>query len=353
LGTLGAVRILVTGTAGFIGFHLAKRLLADGHQVTGVDGLTPYYDVELKRRRHSVLESRPNFRAEILRLEDADTLQRAAQEAEPEIIVHLAAQAGVRHSLEAPREYVDANLTGTFNVMEVARKHGVRHFLFASTSSVYGANLQAPFRETDAADHPLSLYAATKKAGEAMTHAYAHVWGIPTTAFRFFTVYGPWGRPDMALFSFAEAILEGRPIQLFNEGRMERDFTYVDDLVEAVVRLAALAPEPGRPIGPADSLSPGAPWRAVNIGGGSPVPLMDFLAILEEALGRRAQVALAPMQAGDMASTFASADLLEALTGFRPATPASVGVPAFCDWLLAYRADPDGVCARAVAALQA
>ena len=207
--------------------------------------------------------------------------------------------------------------------------------------------------ETDATDHPLSLYAATKKAGEAMTHAYAHVWGIPTTAFRFFTVYGPWGRPDMALFSFAEAILEGRAIELFNEGRMERDFTYIDDLVEAVVRLAPLAPELGRPMGPADSLSPGAPWRAVNIGGGTPVPLMEFLGILEGALGRRAQVAYAPMQAGDMASTFAAADLLEALTGFRPSTPASVGVPAFCDWLLAYRADPDGVCARAAAALQA
>ncbi|MBV8684324.1 MAG: NAD-dependent epimerase/dehydratase family protein [Caulobacteraceae bacterium] len=347
------MRILVTGTAGFIGFNLARRLLREGHQVFGVDGLTPYYDVDLKRRRHRVLESHPNFRAEILRLEDAEALRRAADAAKPEIIVHLAAQAGVRHSLEAPREYVDANLTGTFNVMEAAHAHGVRHFLFASTSSVYGANLQAPFRETDAADHPLSLYAATKKAGEAMTHAYAHVWGIPTTAFRFFTVYGPWGRPDMALFSFAEAILAGRQIELFNAGQMERDFTYVDDLVEAVIRLLPLAPETGRPVGAADSLSPAAPWRAVNIGRGAPVPLMEFLAILEKALGRRAQTVFAPMQAGDMASTFASADLLEDLTGFRPSTSASLGVPAFCEWLLAYRADPEEVCARAAAGLQA
>ena len=347
------MRILITGDAGFIGFHLAKRLLADGHEVTGVDALTPYYDVDLKRRRRRVLETSPRFSPHILRLEDAEALRRVAVASDPEVIVHLAAQAGVRHSLEAPREYVDANLIGTFNIMDVARAHGVRHFLFASTSSVYGANLQAPFRETDPTDHPLSLYAATKKAGEAMTHAYAHVWGLPTTAFRFFTVYGPWGRPDMALFSFAQAILEGRPIELFNGGKMERDFTYVDDLVEAVVRLLPATPEPGRPIGPQDSLSPGAPWRAVNIGRGEPVPLMEFLAILERALGRRAQVAYAPMQAGDMASTFASADLLEALTGFRPSTSASVGVPAFCEWLLAYRDDPEGTCATAAAALQA
>ncbi|HEY2051317.1 MAG TPA: NAD-dependent epimerase/dehydratase family protein [Caulobacteraceae bacterium] len=347
------MRILVTGTAGFIGFHLARRLLADGHEVTGLDGLTPYYDVELKRRRHRVLEGSSRFRSHLLRLEDAESLKKAADSAEPEIIVHLAAQAGVRHSLEAPRDYVDANLTGTFNVMELARAHGVRHFLFASTSSVYGANLSAPFRETDPTDHPLSLYAATKKAGEAMTHAYAHVWGLPTTAFRFFTVYGPWGRPDMALFSFAEAILEDRPIELFNGGQMERDFTYVDDLVEGIVRLLPLAPEPGQRAGSHDSLSPAAPWRAVNIGRGQPMPLMEFVATLERALGRQAKVVLAPMQPGDMASTFAAAELLETLTAFRPSTSAAVGVAAFCDWLLAYRADPDGLCLREAAGLQA
>jgi UDP-glucuronate 4-epimerase len=347
------LRILVTGDAGFIGFHLAKRLLADGHQVTGVDALTPYYDVDLKRRRRRVLEASPRFDPHIVRLEDAEALLGVAERAEPEIIVHLAAQAGVRHSLQAPRQYVDANLTGTFNVMEAARIHRVRHFLFASTSSVYGANPHAPFRETDAADHPLSLYAATKKAGEAMTHAYAHLWGLPTTAFRFFTVYGPWGRPDMALFSFAEAILEGRPIELFNAGRMDRDFTYIDDLVEAVVRLMATPPQPDQAPALGDSLSPAAPWRVVNIGGGQPVQLKEFLAILERALGRRAEVALAPMQAGDMTTTFAAADLLEALTGYRPSTPASAGVPAFCEWLQAYRADPDGLCLREAAGLQA
>jgi UDP-glucuronate 4-epimerase len=337
------LRILVTGTAGFIGFHLARRLLRAGHQVTGIDSLTPYYDVELKRRRHAVLHREAGFTSRIIGLEDGAAVREATEEARPEIIVHLAAQAGVRHSLDAPRDYVDANLIGTFNVMETARAHGVRHLLFASTSSVYGANAKVPFREADAADHPSSFYAATKKASEAMTHAYSHLWGIPTTAFRFFTVYGPWGRPDMALFKFAQAILDGRPIEVFNDGRLERDFTYVDDLIEAVARLIDHPPELGQPKGQLDSLSPAAPWRTVNIGRGQPVALMDFISVLETALGRKAEIVFTPMQAGDMTATFASADLLETLTGYRPVTPPEVGVPAFCEWFNAYRIDPDAL----------
>jgi UDP-glucuronate 4-epimerase len=335
------LRILVTGSAGFIGFHLARRLLVDGHDVMGLDALTPYYDVELKRRRHRILAQAPGFTPHELRLEDTAAVAALTQASPPDVIVHLAAQAGVRHSLEAPREYVNANLIGTFNIMEAARAHRVRHLLFASTSSVYGANRRTPFRESDATDHPLSLYAATKTAAEAMTHAYSHLWDIPTTAFRFFTVYGPWGRPDMALFKFAEAILEGRQIEVFNQGRLERDFTYIDDLVEAVVRLARTPPRAGEPVGEGDSLSPAAPWRVVNIGRGEPVKLMDFLALIEAALGREARIAFTPMQAGDMAATFASPHLLEALTGYRPSTPPEVGVPAFCAWLRAYRSDPD------------
>ncbi len=341
------LRILVTGSAGFIGFHLARRLLADGHEVLGIDGLTPYYDVALKRRRQAILQGCPGFTAVNLMLEDAAALDAAVQPFGPGVIVHLAAQAGVRYSLENPRAYVDSNLVGTFNVMEVARDQAPAHFLLASTSSVYGANTATPFAETDRADHPLTLYAATKKAGEEMSHAYSHLWSIPTTVFRFFTVYGPWGRPDMALFKFAEAMLEDRPIEVFNEGRLERDFTYIDDLVEAVTRLIHTPPELGRPIGPSDSLSPAAPWRTVNIGRGQPVNLMDFLSILERTLGRKAEVVFADMQAGDMASTFAAADLLADLTGYRPATAPETAIAAFCEWLRAYRYDPDGVCLAA------
>ncbi len=333
------MRILVTGSAGFIGFHLARRLLADGHEVAGVDGLTDYYDVDLKRRRHAILERSPGFSPHILRLEDADALALAARAARPEAIVHLAAQAGVRYALEAPRTYIDANLVGTFNVLERAREHAVTHLLFASSSSVYGANARAPSRESDAADHPLSLYGATKKAGEAMTHAYSHLWRIPTTCLRFFTVYGPWGRPDMALYKFATAILETRPIEVFNGGRMERDFTYVDDVIEAIMRLIPAPPRAGHPIGLQDSLSPAAPWRTLNVGGGRPTPLLAFIALIEAALGRKAEMIFADMQPGDMAATFACADLLEALTGYRPGTAPAVGVPAFCDWLAGYRRD--------------
>lgn len=326
------MRILVTGTAGFIGFHLASRLLADGHEVFGVDGLTDYYDVALKRDRHAILKSHNGFSEHVTMLEDRDALGAAAEAAHPEVIVHLAAQAGVRYSLENPRSYVDSNLVGTFNVMEIARTHAVRHLLLASTSSIYGGNEAMPFRETDKADLPLTLYAATKKATELMTHSYSHLWNIPTTAFRFFTVYGPWGRPDMALFRFVEAILAGRPIEVFNNGQMSRDFTYVEDLVEGLVRLIDRPPIRGEPIGDVDSLSPVAPWRAVNIGGGAPVSLMAFIEAIETALGRKALRDYKPMQAGDVLATFADSSLLQALTGYRPATPVEVGVARFCDW---------------------
>jgi UDP-glucuronate 4-epimerase len=255
------------------------------------------------------------------------------------MIVHLAAQAGVRYSLEHPEAYVSANLDGTFNVLEAAREAKVRHLLFASTSSVYGGNTRMPFRETDLTDAPMTLYAATKKAGEAMSHSYAHLWEIPTTCFRFFTVYGPWGRPDMALFKFVAAIEQGEPIEIYGEGRMRRDFTYVDDLVEGIVRLMATPPERGNPIsadGVTDSLSPVAPWRVVNIAGGQPVELLDYVETIERQLGRKAIRKLLPMQMGDVAETHADAGLLRALTGFVPGTSVEVGVQAFVEW---YRAE--------------
>ncbi|HEX6859854.1 MAG TPA: NAD-dependent epimerase/dehydratase family protein [Caulobacteraceae bacterium] len=326
------MRVLVTGTAGFIGFHLARRLIADGHEVTGLDGFTDYYDVELKRARHALLKRHNGFQERVLLLEDAEGLARVADEVRPEVIVHLAAQAGVRYSLEAPRSYIDSNIVGTFNVLETARRCQVRHLLLASTSSVYGGNPSVPFHETDAADHPLSLYAATKKATEAMSHSYAHLWDIPTTAFRFFTVYGPWGRPDMAYFKFAEAILKDRPIPVYNHGDMDRDFTYVDDLIEGIVRLIDHPPVAGRPVGEMDSLSPVAPWRVVNIGRGAPIRLLDFIAEIERALGRKARMEMLPMQPGDSAITFADSALLEALTGYRPSTDLREGVEAFVAW---------------------
>jgi len=330
------LRILVTGTAGFIGFHLARRLIADGHVVAGVDGMTPYYDVALKRARHALLARSDAFRAHEFMLEDMGALERAAADAAPEMIVHLAAQAGVRYSIENPRAYVDANLTGTFNVMEMARRLGVKHFLIASTSSVYGANTLMPFTETQRADHPLTLYAATKKATEEMTHSYAHLWKIPTTAFRFFTVYGPWGRPDMALFKFVRATLAGEEIEIYGHGRMQRDFTYIDDLVEGVVRLMGKAPVEGAPVGAMDSLSPAAPWRAVNIAGGQPLGLLPFVDAVEKALGVPVRRKFVDMQKGDVPATFAAADLLEALTGYRPATPVEEGVAHFVRWYRRY-----------------
>ncbi|MDE3174656.1 MAG: NAD-dependent epimerase/dehydratase family protein, partial [Pseudomonadota bacterium] len=308
------MRVLVTGAAGFIGFHLSRRLLAEGHEVDGLDGMTPYYDVTLKAARWAELQKSPRFRGHVAMLEDgADAFAET-----PDAIVHLAAQAGVRYSLENPRAYVDSNLLGTYNVMELARSRAVRHFLLASTSSVYGANTAMPFRETDRTDHPLTLYAATKKATEDMAHSYAHLWKIPTTAFRFFTVYGPWGRPDMALFKFVAATLKSEPIEVYGRGEMKRDFTYIDDLVEAVRRLIDLPPREGFAVGPVDSLSPAAPYRVVNIGGGQPFGLLPFIDAIERALGLPIQRRLLEMQKGDVPATWAAPDLLRALTGYVP-----------------------------------
>jgi UDP-glucuronate 4-epimerase len=333
------MRFLITGTAGFIGFHLAKRLLDDGHFVVGFDGMTDYYDRSLKEGRHAILGRSNGFRAVEARLEDIERLTEATDMAEPDVIVHLAAQAGVRYSIEHPRTYVDSNLIGSYNVLDVAKRAKPKHLLMASTSSVYGGNEKMPFAESDQADWPITLYAATKKAMEAMSHSYAHLWGLPTTCFRFFTVYGPWGRPDMALFKFVNAILSGKPIEIYGMGEMRRDFTYVDDLIEAVVRLAAAPPVIGQPVtaeGVTDSLSPVAPWRVVNIGGGQPEGLLDFVEAIEAAIGKPAEKIMLPMQQGDVRETFADPRLVEAITGYRPSTPISVGVPAFVSWYREY-----------------
>ncbi|PWR23816.1 NAD-dependent epimerase/dehydratase family protein [Zavarzinia compransoris] len=331
------MRFLITGTAGFIGFHMAKRLLDEGHEVFGLDGMTPYYDPRLKEGRNAVLSAHPAYRFEAMRLEEAERVMAFAKAARPDVVFHFAAQAGVRYSLENPRSYVDSNLVGTFNLMEAARETAPRHLIMASTSSAYGGNREMPFRETHGADHPLTLYAATKKATEAMAHSYAHLWQIPTTMLRFFTVYGPWGRPDMALFKFVDGILNGRPIDIYGEGRMSRDFTYVGDLVEAMARLIERPPaDGGEPLGAHDSLSPVAPFRVVNIGGGQPVPLLDFVDAIEDAVGLKARRNMLPMQKGDVTDTFASADLLRDLTGYVPSTPVRDGVRAFVSWYRQY-----------------
>jgi UDP-glucuronate 4-epimerase len=330
------MRIFITGTAGFIGFHLARRLLSQGHEVHGFDGMTRYYDPKLKEARRAILLREPNYRDTIALLEDMDALTQAAQRAAPDVIVHLAAQAGVRYSLENPRAYVDSNLVGTFNVMEIARVLQPRHLLMASTSSVYGASPTVPFHETDRADYPLTLYAASKKANEAMAHSYAHLWSIPTTMFRFFTVYGPWGRPDMAPLKFLDAIEAGRAIDIYNHGNMSRDFTYIDDLVEAIVRLADCVPQRDSDD---PSVSPVAPYRIVNIGRGAPVALLDFIDTLEQAIGKKAIRNYLDMQKGDVPRTYASSELLENLTGYRPSTPLDVGVKALVAWYRDYRAE--------------
>jgi UDP-glucuronate 4-epimerase len=331
-------KILVTGAAGFIGFHLSMRLLQNGETVVGLDNMNPYYDVTLKEARLSLLEKNDAFR--FLRADIADRKAMAALfEAERfDIVVNLAAQAGVRYSLENPHAYVESNLVGFMNVLEGCRHHQVKHLVFASSSSVYGANTRMPFSVHDNVDHPLSLYAATKKTNELMAHTYASLYGLPCTGLRFFTVYGPWGRPDMALFLFTRAIMEGRSIDVFNEGRMERDFTYIDDIVEGVARIMERIPAPNaawngdRP-DPAISF---APYRLYNIGNNRPVALMDFIAILEGHLGREAKKNFLPMQAGDVPATYADVDDLMADAGFKPATPIKEGIGRFVDWYREY-----------------
>jgi UDP-glucuronate 4-epimerase len=329
------MRFLITGTAGFIGFHLARRLLDDGHEVTGFDGMTAYYDVSLKEARVAILAGRNGYHHVTGMLEDRGALDAAAAQANPEIIVHLAAQAGVRYSIEEPQTYVESNLVGSWNVLELARELKPQHLLLGSTSSIYGANREVPFRETHKADEPLNLYAATKKGMEAMGWSYAHLFGIPTTTLRFFTVYGPWGRPDMALFKFVSAILGGRPIDVYGHGEMARDFTYVDDLVEALVRLLPLPPEEANRVtgdGIVDTLSDGVPARVVNIANGAPVHLTRFISVIEQELGRKAKLNLMPIQPGEMQQTFGDASLLRALTGYVPQTGIEEGVAAFIRW---------------------
>ena len=343
------MRVLVTGSAGFIGFHVARRLLAEGHVVVGFDGLTDYYDISLKRRRHTLLATQKRFEPVVGMLEDKALLERVVREVQPEIVIHLAAQAGVRYSLDHPDTYVSSNVVGTLNLLEVLRAHKPRHLLVASTSSIYGGNRVQPFAEVDRTDFPVSLYAATKKAMEAMTHSYAHLFAIPTTCFRFFTVYGPWGRPDMALFKFVSAIETGEPIEVFGEGKMTRDFTYVDDLVEAICRLLPLEPHSSAEAS-ADSISPAAPWRTVNIAGGHPVGLLDFIAAVEGALDKPAIKLMRPMQAGDVSDTASDTALIKALIGYVPATPIEVGVNAFVDWFRTEYAPRRGLSERQLAA---
>jgi UDP-glucuronate 4-epimerase len=331
------MRCLVTGDAGFIGFHVARRLLAEGHDVLGIDSITDYYDVDLKHRRLAILKDMPGFTHETLALEDHAGLLGAFARFRPDIVIHLAAQAGVRYSVENPRAYVSANILGTFNVLEACRAHPVRHLMLASTSSAYGAAEKVPFEEADRAVHPITLYAASKGAAELMAHSYAHLFAIPTTAFRFFTVYGPWGRPDMAYFLFTRKILAGEPIDLNNNGETWRDFTYIDDLVTSIRLLAdAVPPGPDTRAGmaatPGDTLSPVAPYRLVNIGAGQPAKLTELVGALEQALGLTARVNPRPLPPGDVIRTFASAELLAALTGQKPATPLAVGIPEFVRW---------------------
>jgi UDP-glucuronate 4-epimerase len=330
-----ARRALVTGSAGFIGFHLCRRLLEAGWEVTGLDAMTPYYDVTLKQRRLGMLKQHPGFTPVEARVEEPGRMLGLVAAARPEAIIHLAAQAGVRYSIEAPRSYVEANLVGTFEVLEAARAHVPGHLLIASTSSVYGANTSMPYAETDKADHQMSFYAATKKATEAMAHSYAHLYGIPITMFRFFTVYGPWGRPDMAPIRFTKAILQGEPIDVYNHGEMMRDFTYVDDLVEGIVQLIGAVPGTLR-VGEHDSLSPVAPWRVVNIGNGTPVKLMEFIEAIEAAVGRVAEKNFLPMQPGDVPATWADAGLIGDLVGALPATDIREGVRKFVAWYRDY-----------------
>lgn len=329
-------RILVTGTAGFIGFHLARLLLDEGFRVQGYDGMTDYYDVTLRQRRHAMLLQHPNFSAMEGMLEDQVRFDAMADDFRPDVIVHLAAQAGVRYSLENPRAYIDANIVGTFNILEAARRLRVQHLLMASTSSVYGANSEMPFDERQKADTPLTIYAATKKANEAMGHSYAHIYGLPTTMFRFFTVYGAWGRPDMALFKFTKGILEGTPIDIYSNGEMWRDFTYVTDLVRGIRGLIYAVPGGPETAVEGDSLSPAAPFRVVNIGNSSKVRLLEFIEAIEEELGKKAIRNYMPMQMGEVPATWADASLLHRLTGYRPQTAFREGIAQFVSWFKDY-----------------
>ena len=330
------MKVFITGTAGFIGFHLAKLLLDNNHIVHGYDGITEYYDINLKNKRHEILENFSDFSKTIGMLENNTLLMESAKSFEPDVIIHLAAQAGVRYSLENPRAYIDSNIVGTFNVMECARELNVKHLLMASTSSVYGANTNMPFTESDKVETPLTIYAATKKANESMSHSYSHLWKIPTTMFRFFTVYGPWGRPDMALFKFTKGIIERTPIDIYNNGDMYRDFTYVEDLVNGIYKLINSVPGGSNTRVEEDSLSPVAPFRVVNIGNSEKIRLLDFIDAIEDELQLKAIRNYMPMQEGDVPATWADASLLNKLTGYKPQTSYKEGVKNFVNWYKDY-----------------
>lgn len=325
-------KALVTGSAGFIGYHLSQHLLTEGFDVVGFDAMTDYYDVRLKERRQANLLQSAGFRAVNERLEADGVLMDLVAQEKPDYVIHLAGQAGVRYSIDEPRSYVDANIIGTFNLLEAVRATPVKHLLLASTSSAYGANTDMPYTETDKADTQMSFYAATKKSNEVMAHSYAHLYDIPTTMFRFFTVYGPWGRPDMALFKFTKAVLEGDAIDVYNHGDMSRDFTYVTDLVRGIRLLLDAVPERVSEVPEGDSLSPVAPHRIVNIGNGEPVQLMAFIEAIEKALGQPATKNFMDMQPGDVPATWADGALLKSLTGYTPQTDVATGVKAFVDW---------------------
>lgn len=332
------MKVFITGAAGFIGFHLSNLLLNAGHTVKGFDGLTDYYDPNLKKARLDILRANEEFSFTAAMLEEDEAVATSVADFEPDVIVHLAAQAGVRYSLTNPRAYIDSNVIGTLNILEAAKTQEITHLLMASTSSVYGANDKMPFVETEKADAQLTVYAATKKANESMAHAYSHLWKIPITMFRFFTVYGPWGRPDMALFKFVKAALADEAIDVYNYGEMYRDFTFVGDLVKAIQLLIDIVPgvEPIRGEGVRDSLSGAAPFRVVNIGNSDKVRLLDYISAMESALGITVKQNLLPMQMGDVPATWADCSLLKALTGYAPNTPCDIGVEEFVEWYRSY-----------------
>jgi UDP-glucuronate 4-epimerase len=329
---------LVTGAAGFIGSFVCQRLLDDGFRVIGLDCMSDYYDVTLKERREAMLLQSEHYRSVTDKVETPDLLMELFAEEKPQVVVHLAAQAGVRYSIENPRSYLESNIIGTFELLEAARAYPPEHMLLASTSSAFGANTEMPYAETHKADHQMSFYAATKKSTENIAHSYAHLFELPVTMFRFFTVYGPWGRPDMALFKFTKAIFEDQPIDVYNYGDMKRDFTYVDDLVEAIrllIDTPPVRPEDGL-VPEGDSLSPVAPYRVVNIGNSDTIQLTDFIEAIEDATGKKAKRNLMPMQAGDVPATWANADLLKSLTDYKPKTQVPEGVAKFVEWYRDY-----------------